>query len=81
MIEDAPIIAEIRKIREAHAAKFNYDIHAIFAPTAARKRPDVRDPAAAAHRADGESVGTAARCGRAVRHELCRRIVTNGKAK
>ena len=30
MIEDDPIIAEIRKIREEHAAKFNYDIHAIF---------------------------------------------------
>ena len=28
MWED-PIVAEIRKIRDEHAAKFNYDIHAI----------------------------------------------------
>lgn len=26
-----PIIDEIRKIREAHAAKFNYDLSAIYA--------------------------------------------------
>ena len=25
-----PIVEEIRKIREEHAARFNYDIHAIF---------------------------------------------------
>ncbi len=29
MTED-PIIAEIRKVRHAHAEKFNYDIAAIF---------------------------------------------------
>ncbi|MGI8967067.1 MAG: hypothetical protein ACR2H1_13405 [Limisphaerales bacterium] len=26
-----PIISEIREVREAHAAKFNYDLDAIFA--------------------------------------------------
>ncbi len=25
-----PIVEEIRRIRDEHAAKFNYDIHAIF---------------------------------------------------
>lgn len=25
-----PIVAEVRKIREAHAAKFNYDLDAIY---------------------------------------------------
>jgi hypothetical protein len=29
MWED-PIVAEIRKIREEHAARFNYDLQAIF---------------------------------------------------
>jgi hypothetical protein len=29
MWED-PIVAEVRKIREAHAAKFNYDLLAIY---------------------------------------------------
>jgi len=29
MIED-PIVEEIRRIREAHAARFNYDLDAIF---------------------------------------------------
>ena len=29
MWED-PIVAEVRKIREAHAAKFNYDLRAIY---------------------------------------------------
>ena len=25
-----PIVDEVRKVREAHAASFNYDLHAIF---------------------------------------------------
>ena len=29
MWED-PIVAEVRKVREAHAAKFNYDLMAIY---------------------------------------------------
>ena len=29
MWED-PIVAEVRKVREAHAAKFNYDLLAIY---------------------------------------------------
>jgi hypothetical protein len=27
---DDPIVAEVRKIREAHAAQFNYDLMAIY---------------------------------------------------
>ncbi|GAH87092.1 unnamed protein product, partial [marine sediment metagenome] len=30
-IKKDPIVEEIRKIREAHAAKFNYDLNAICA--------------------------------------------------
>ncbi|HJY85943.1 MAG TPA: hypothetical protein VKE24_03820 [Candidatus Acidoferrales bacterium] len=29
MMED-PIVAEVRKVREAHAAQFNYDLEAIY---------------------------------------------------
>ncbi len=29
MIED-PIVAEVRKVRDRHAAKFNYDLDAIY---------------------------------------------------
>jgi hypothetical protein len=29
-MNDDPIVAEIRKVRHEHAAKFNYDIAAIF---------------------------------------------------
>ena len=25
-----PIVDEVRRVRDAHAAKFNYDLHAIF---------------------------------------------------
>jgi hypothetical protein len=28
-MNDDPIVAEIRRIREEHAKKFNYDLHAI----------------------------------------------------
>ena len=35
---DDPIMAELRAIREAHAAKFNYDIDAMFADMLARPR-------------------------------------------
>jgi hypothetical protein len=28
---DDPIVEEVRKVREAHAKKFNYDLHAIAA--------------------------------------------------
>ncbi len=27
---DDPIVAEVRRVRDAHAAKFNYDLDAIF---------------------------------------------------
>lgn len=29
--DDDPIVAEVRRAREAYAAKFNYDLRAIFA--------------------------------------------------
>jgi len=41
MNED-PIIAEIRRIREAHAAKFNYDLDAIVADLKAKERASGR---------------------------------------
>jgi hypothetical protein len=28
---DDPIVTEVRKVREAHAARFNYDLQAIYA--------------------------------------------------
>jgi len=27
---NGPIVDEVRKVRDAHAARFNYDLHAIF---------------------------------------------------
>ena len=33
-----PIVEEVRKIREAHAAKFNYDIKAIVKDAQKRQR-------------------------------------------
>lgn len=33
-----PIVEEIRKVREAHAAKFNYDLEAIAADFQSRER-------------------------------------------
>ncbi len=30
MIDSDPIVDEVRRIRDAHAAKFNYDLKAIF---------------------------------------------------
>ncbi len=29
-MKDDPIVTEVRKIREAHAARFNYDLRAIY---------------------------------------------------
>jgi hypothetical protein len=37
MNED-PIVAEVRRVRDKLAARFNYDIHAIFADLMARER-------------------------------------------
>jgi hypothetical protein len=42
MNED-PIVAEVRHVRDKLAGRFNYDIHAIFADLMARER--VPDPA------------------------------------
>ena len=35
---DDPIVAEIRRVREAHAAKFDYDLHAIVADLKAKQQ-------------------------------------------
>ena len=29
-MKDDPIVAEVRKVREAHVARFNYDLRAIY---------------------------------------------------
>jgi hypothetical protein len=42
MNED-PVVAEVRRIREERASRFNYDIHEIFADLIMRK--GVEDPA------------------------------------
>ncbi len=39
---DDPIVAEIRKVRDAHAAKFNYDLDAIFQDLKAKERSSGR---------------------------------------
>ena len=41
MNED-PIVAEVRRIRERRASRFGYDIHQIFADLMARKNEDDR---------------------------------------
>lgn len=41
MNED-PIVAEVRRIREQRAGRFDYDIHQIFADLMARKNEDDR---------------------------------------
>jgi hypothetical protein len=33
-----PIVAEVRKVRDAHAAKYNYDLRKIFQAIKKRKR-------------------------------------------
>ncbi|HUE70931.1 MAG TPA: hypothetical protein VMP01_08575 [Pirellulaceae bacterium] len=37
-MKDDPIVAEIRGIREAHAAQFHYDLDAIFRDIKAREQ-------------------------------------------
>ena len=37
-----PIVAEIRKVREAHAAKFNYDLEAIYRDLKSKERTSGR---------------------------------------
>lgn len=41
-MNDDPIVAEVRRVRDKLAGRFNYDIHAIFADLMARDR--VPDP-------------------------------------
>ena len=33
-----PIVDEVRRVRDAHAARFNYDLHAIFLDIKKRER-------------------------------------------
>lgn len=42
MEEDEDIIARVRAVREARAARFNYDLDAIFADLRARQGKDGR---------------------------------------
>ncbi len=41
-MNDDPIVAEVRRIRDELAGRFHYDVHAIFADLRARQR--VEDP-------------------------------------
>jgi hypothetical protein len=41
-MQDDPVVAEIRRIREELAARFNYDIHAIFEYARQRDAADTR---------------------------------------
>jgi len=38
-----PIVAEVRKVREAHAAEFDYDLDAIFRDPKAKERASSRE--------------------------------------
>ena len=40
MMNDDPIVAEVRRVRDELARRFHYDIHAIFADLRARQRLD-----------------------------------------
>ena len=40
--EDLDPVADVRRIREAQAAKFNYDLHAIFEDARSRQGKDGR---------------------------------------
>lgn len=40
MMNDDPIVAEVRHVRDVLARRFHYDIHAIFADLRARQRLD-----------------------------------------
>jgi hypothetical protein len=42
MTDPDPIVAEVRRIRDAHAAKFNYDPRAIFRDIKERERSSGR---------------------------------------
>lgn len=37
-----PIVAEVRKVREAHAAKFNFDLRAIYRDLKSKERASGR---------------------------------------
>jgi hypothetical protein len=39
---DDPIVAEVRRAREAHAAQFNYDLEAIFRDIKAKEQSSGR---------------------------------------
>ncbi len=38
-----PIVAEVRAVRDAHAARFDYDVAAIFRDIRARQEASARD--------------------------------------
>ena len=41
-MRDDPIVSEIRKVRDAHAAQFNYDLDAIYRDVKAREQASGR---------------------------------------
>ncbi|MCD4727758.1 MAG: hypothetical protein K8R46_08860 [Pirellulales bacterium] len=41
-MKDDPIVAEVRRIRAEHAAKFNYDLEAIYRDLKERERSSGR---------------------------------------
>ena len=41
-MRDDPIVTEIRKVRDAHAAQFNYDLDAIYRDVKAREQASGR---------------------------------------
>lgn len=43
MTRTDPIIAEVRAVRDAHAARFDYDVAAIFRDIRARQKSSARD--------------------------------------
>lgn len=57
-----PIVEEVRRVRDAHAARFHYDLRAIYEDFKARERASNRQyvclppkrPAIAAHPTPGE---------------------------
>lgn len=45
-----PIVEEVRRVRQAHAAKFNYDLNAIYADIKAREAASGRKYVSLPHR-------------------------------
>lgn len=57
-MQDDPIVEEVRKVREAYAAKFNYDLAAIFQDLKRQERESGRTFVTFPPRKTGKSPGT-----------------------